>query len=179
LEIPSSCTVITSRYIIGQQGLVRTTWNDTGGVSIWNYPEQTSYDTRQIWTIPEVAYYNYMIDSVEVLAGYFKVPITGRYRFLMSCDDNCALWLNRDLADPMSPKRSKAERLLYRSSHTSFRNLYPELRVQSTSDYGRMFSKWIDLKENDFHHFEVAVGQGGGDYHLSVGLEVLPDVMPA
>ena len=118
-----------------------------------------------------------MRKSAEQLRGYFKAPITGRYRFLMSCDDNCALWLNRDAADPMNPSRSKAERLLFRSSHTTWRNFYPELREDSSANLGVMFSKWVDLKQNEFHHFEVAVGQGGGDYHLSVGLEVLPTDM--
>jgi hypothetical protein len=104
--------------------------------------------------------------------------MTGRYRFLMSCDDNCALWFNKN-KDSMNPARSTHDRLLYRASHTSFRNHYPELRNEASRNFGVQFSKWVDLQEGQYHHMHVAVGQGGGDYHLSVGIELKPAVMPA
>lgn len=36
----------------------------------------------------------------NVFSGYFKPPITGRYRFYMSCDDLCQLYLSNTTMDP-------------------------------------------------------------------------------
>ena len=118
----------------------------------------SSPNAKAIWTIPEIAYYNNMVNSVEALTGYFKVPVSGRYRFLMSCDDQCGLYLNRNAADQMSNNRNNAERLIWRGSHTSFRDFYPELRHDTSNDFEVMFSKWVDLTEGEYHYFETSVG---------------------
>ena len=140
---PATCNINESRFIVGQQGLVRTYWASADGVTIWNYPSYTSTGATSVWTTLEIAHATYT-SSVEAFQGYFSVPMTGRYRFLMSCDDDCALWFNKN-TDSMNPARSTHELLLYRSSYTSFRNHYPELRDETSSDFGVQFSKWVDL----------------------------------
>ena len=186
-DMPETCVVVvaeTNRFVIGQQGLLRTKWNDTDTVNRNNFRDYLdAADSTMIWPTPEIAFHGFMKHSFEVLQGLFRVPVTGRYRFLMSCDDHCELSLNRDHAEPMSSDPSKLERLLKRDSATSFRNLYPELRNEKSTDFGVMFSKWVDLTEGQYHYFETGVTQASGhsitypfysDYHLSVGLEVQP-----
>ena len=41
--------------------------------------------------------------SGNIYTGYFKAPITGRYRFYMTCDDFCLLNLGNA---PMNPNNT-------------------------------------------------------------------------
>jgi hypothetical protein len=88
----------------------------------------------------------------------------------------------------MSSDPNKLETLVRRDGATSFRNHYPELRNENSSNFGVQFSKWVDLTEGDYHYFETGITQSSGHsqtypfwsgYHLSVGLEVKPTNMPA
>ena len=61
---PSTCNINESRFIVGQQGLVRTYWPSADGVSIWNYPSYMSTGSSSVWTTLEIAHATYT-DSVE------------------------------------------------------------------------------------------------------------------
>jgi hypothetical protein len=41
------------------------------------------------------------VDSFKAFEGFFKAPVSGRFRFLMSCDDNCTFKMN--VASPLEP----------------------------------------------------------------------------
>jgi len=73
----------------------------------------------------------------------------------MSCDDSCALYLA--LSDPANP--TSKEKILTRSSWTSFRNFYyPENRYSNltnpeNNNIGSIFSKWIPLVGGQKYYF--------------------------
>lgn len=48
---------------------------------------------KKVLTGFEAAYNNYTKAATHT-QGWFKAPETGNYRFYMSCDDFCKVWLN-------------------------------------------------------------------------------------
>jgi hypothetical protein len=59
-------------------------------------------------------------NTLTAYEAYFKAPVTGQYRFLMSCDDHCSFKINTDTENPMDP--SGATQILWRPSWTYYRN---------------------------------------------------------
>lgn len=108
-ETPSSDTVY-----VGQHGLKRRLVNVSTGLdypTLLNsaYTETLALELEGARNIKD-GYYG------QIFKGFFKAPNTGRYRFYMSCDDGCQLWLsttNKDI--------SSATKIL-ETDGTSFRN---------------------------------------------------------
>ena len=62
----------------------------------------------KLQTAFENSYKNYT-RAGAVSNGWFKAPATGNYRFYMSCDDACKVWLDStnkfDKSAPVEPSR--------------------------------------------------------------------------
>lgn len=76
----------------------------------------------------------------QVYKGFFKAPNSGRYRFYMSCDDSCQIWLNMTNA-------TAATKILESDWYTSFRNYF------QVSE--RKQSAWITLSKDEYYPIEV------------------------
>jgi len=75
------------------------------------------------------------------MEGFFKAPVTGKFRFLTSCDDSCKLKLNVD--EPLEP--STAVQLLSRGCCRSYRDTDIEDKSDTSSELGVSFSDWVYL----------------------------------
>ena len=82
----------------------------------------------KLLTAFENSYSNYT-RAGTVTKGWFKAPATGNYKFYMSCDDACRLWLDStskfDKSAPVEPTR---DQIAIRHWATGWRNylLVPE-----------------------------------------------------
>ena len=67
--------------------------------------------------------YNNYTRAGAVSNGWFKAPATGNYRFYMSCDNACKVWLDStnkfDKSAPVEPSR---EEIMDRHWATGWRN---------------------------------------------------------
>jgi hypothetical protein len=94
----------------------------------------------------------------NIIDGYFKAPITGNYKFYMSCDDICKLSLSTVNLSPES-----ASAIITITSATSFRSY---LTTESRQ------SAWIPLTAGEFYYIKTEHIQGNGQDHLSVSVEI-------
>ena len=68
----------------------------------------------------DVRYYDGMITT-----GWFKAPETGRYRFYISCDDACKLYLNTDTPfDKSAPAEAELTEIAARWWHSEWRHYF-------------------------------------------------------
>ena len=93
----------------------------------------------------------------------------------MSCDDSCTFKMSVD--DPLN-EAAKTE-LLNRETFTTFRNTYVADKSDTSPDLGKVFTEWITLEGGQHYFVEATLGQGVGGLHIDVGMEVVPDVIPA
>ena len=84
----------------------------------------------------------------NIFSGYFKPPATARYRFYISCDDGCQLYLGNKSLDPTSTKS------IYNSTSWAYYRQY------ITPDWKRR-TDWISLTKDDFLYIEVRHYQVG------------------
>jgi hypothetical protein len=103
--------------------------------------------------------------SGNIYSGYFKAPATAKYRFYVSCDDDCTVRLSTVNMDP------SAATLIYTSDgHISFRSYLAG---------GRKITNWIDLNDGGYYYIEVRHIQLTGGDHVSVAVEIEdPNIVP-
>lgn len=103
--------------------------------------------------------------SGNIYSGYFKAPATAKYRFYVSCDDDCTVRLSTVHMDP------SAATLIYTSDgYTSYRNYLAG---------GRKITNWIDLNDGGYYYIEVRQIQLTGGDHVSVAVEIEdPNIVP-
>lgn len=113
-----------------------------------------------------------------MIQGFYEAPVDGLYQFHMSCDDTCSLKLST--SDPADP--AAAEEVLRRDKHTSWRNFYHPRSHYTNDTYpensniGSIFTLWMPLTGGVKYYMESDFGQGGGDMHWTVGVEINPTV---
>ena len=167
------------KYYVGQMGLHRYYFRDTKHMKNHNWlafiPIEGRLTEKMLWTIPEIAHDEPRFSRFYGFTSYFKAPENGEYRFLMSCDDRCSLYLST--SEPRQPEAK--ELILYRHKHTSWRNIPLLDKEESSPNFGVVFSKWIRLQKDEYYYFETSVLDGGGLCHLTIGMEIRPDIMPA
>ena len=89
----------TGKYFAGQHGLRRKYFNTTYDLD-YNYL-LNSTDYTEMLAVDLEAPYNVKLKGYgNVYSGYFKPPIDGRYRFYVSCDDYCKLFMSNTTLDP-------------------------------------------------------------------------------
>lgn len=80
--------------------------------------------------------------SGNTLKGYFKAPMSGNYRFYLTCDDACNIYLGTANKDPST------KTLLYTSSSvSSYRQFFNPAIQRSTA--------WVTLDADSYYYMEV------------------------
>ena len=156
----------------GEHGLFRSLVNNTAGVNRDNF--ESFGPQRTLLTSAEIPVNYYAINSFDMIQGFYEAPVDGQYQFHMSCDDNCNLRMS--LSDPMNA--TAAESIISRGSYTSFRNFYFADNYYNNDTHpeneeiGKTFSVWIPLVGGQKYYMESTLGQGSGEIHWSVGVEI-------
>jgi len=104
------------------------------------------------------------------LSAYFIAPMTGSYRFVAACDDECAVSLSNKPTDAGSTvDQSTMVTILNITDHTGGRFNWDKYFTQKSGP--------IDLKVGSKYYLEGLMVEDGGDDYLSVGV-YLPDGTP-
>ena len=90
------------------------------------------------------------------MTGFFKAPATTNYKFYVSCDDACEVYLSSSMSSASKTK------IAYSTSYTSFRDY-------TTSSVN---SDWIALVAGQYYYLEVSQWNGGGGDFISVAVEI-------
>ena len=96
----------------------------------------------------------------------------------MSCDDTCVL----DMSVSTGPRDpANKERILTRTSYTSWRNvnLLDKSETEENKNFGKEFSEFYTLQKDEYYYFQTSIKNTGGFGHHTIGMEVVPDQMPA
>ena len=109
----------------------------------------------------------YRINMGTTWDGFFKPPATGDYRFYMSCDDPCELYM--DKTNPLSSGVDfVTEKIANRNWWTTWRNYYDP----PAADHQNQFiSDWISLTEGEHYKIFAQHTQGSGPAHITVSVE--------
>ena len=111
----------------------------------------------------DVRYYDGMITS-----GWFKAPETGRYRFYISCDDACKLFMNTDTPfDKAAPADAPLTEIAARWWAAEFRHYF----VTPPEDSHQYISDWVDLAAGEFYKIEGYAMEWSGNDHFTVSVE--------
>jgi len=108
----------------------------------------------------------------NLMEGFFKAPATGKYRFYITCDDNCELQF--DAANPYdttTPPTYVYTKVAYRSGAVAFRDIH---RTGS-----KTVSDWIDLVKDKRYSMQGKHIEGSGDDHMTVSVEFQTNTPPA
>jgi hypothetical protein len=90
---------------VSQPGNPGLTWKLKEGTPNWNTRTDTAVAVQETKLLTAFEHRkNIMHRDSAISTGWFKAPATGRYRFMISCDDLCQLFLNNttpwDKANP-------------------------------------------------------------------------------
>ena len=141
-----------------------------------NYRDSYSEGVESLWTVAEIAYENFEVMSTEILQGYFRAPASGKFRFLMSCEDQCRQILNYDPVYHMENDLTHATMIIERTTGTTFRDLFDAgSSVRDENMLGVQYSEWIELIGGEYYYFETQVMNEEDEFHVSIGMEVNPD----
>ena len=110
-------------------------------------------DSKTIYTAIDLAQTIGDLDSFKAFEGFFKAPVSGRFRFLMSCDDSCTFKMNT--VDPLEP--STASQLMYIEKWSSYRTTDIEDKSATSSDLGVHFSEWVTLTQDEHYYIEATL----------------------
>jgi len=168
----------------GEHGLYRTLANNVSGVNADNIATKST--TRTLLTNAEIAVNYKTRNAFSLIQGFYEAPVDGLYQFHQACDDNCELWLSLDdpldlTKDVMDP--ANKQRVLNRNSHSTYRNFYyPENHyandtIPDNDEIGKTFTLWIPLVGGKKYYMESHLGQGSGEEHWTVGVEIKPTVL--
>jgi hypothetical protein len=111
-------------------------------------------------------------NSYDHINGLFEAPVDGLYQFHMSCDDSCTFYIGSG-GDPTDPA-SKVE-VLKQHHYTYYRqyqNKESDVNSENFDDY--FYSQWMNLTGGQLYYIETRLGQGAGEVHLTVGVEINP-----
>lgn len=124
-----------------------------------------------LMTTPEVAHDEPRFRRFYGFRAYFKAPDSADYRFLMSCDDNCQLSMSTNNTE-YSRYPEEKEKLLYRPKWTPWRTFDLLDKSENSTNFGKVFSKWVTLKKDQYYYFETSVMDTGGNCAHTIGMEV-------
>jgi hypothetical protein len=106
-----------------------------------------------------------------VLNGWFKAPESGRYRFYLSCNDDCRLSLDStNTYNPSDPNSQDSLQQLLSCSGTGWRNYLLDKYNGQTST---RISDWITLAQGEYYKIKAVeiYSRHWTDYHMTVAVE--------
>ena len=103
---------------------------------------------------------NFALNFAQVFSGYFKAPISSRYRFFIASDDKSQVMFS---CAPGEASREKLVEIAKVSSWVSYRNYYA---------FDEQISDWIDLDEGKFYFMEIRHIDTGGDSNFQMAVEI-------
>ena len=81
---------------------MRYTWNNTRAEAHQNWRDwDINTSQKALWTSIDLWETQNLVHSFDAWEGLFKAPITGDYRFTISCDDRCTFKMSLD--DKLNP----------------------------------------------------------------------------
>ena len=96
--------------------------------------------------------YNNYTRAGTLSKGWFKAPATGNYKFYISCDDACRLYLDAaNKFDKSAPTEPTRERIAIRHWATGWRNYLVVPDADASNQYQ---SDWIPMEEGEFYSIE-------------------------
>ncbi len=130
--------------------ITRETWNNVSGdISTFNWSAAASWRGRNNSTEPPR---DFADNYAQRLRGFICAPVTGRYTFMLSADDQAEFWMsNNDLA-------ANAVRLASVSASTGYRNfgVNPAQRVT------------VDMIANKRYYIEIRHREGTGSDNVTL-----------
>lgn len=96
--------------------------------------------------------------------GWFVPPTDARYRFYMTCDDDCKISI-APCPDTISPLTT----LVDKTKNTGYRDYF------AASNFGggeKTMSEWIELKKGEHYFIEGRYVENEGGDHFSVAVEI-------
>lgn len=122
----------------------------------------------KLMTAFENSYSNYTRAGTTT-SGWFKAPATGNYRFFISCDDACRLYLDaNNKFDKDAPVEPTLEQIAIRHWATTWRNYLMTPEEGHSNQYQ---SEWIALEEGEFYMIEGFMLEYTGSDHFTVSME--------
>ena len=164
---PAASASVVDVPHIGQHGIRRMLVNSSMNANqqyVWldNFDDMTKPDwTRQESLAMNIEMPPNLGDRMSNnFTGWFVPPATTRYRFYMSCDDHCRLYLGN------TPNSTVASKILDLNTAINFRDYW------RANDGKRRISDWISLTEGEHYFIQTSVAEGGGGDHFSVAVEI-------
>lgn len=97
--------------------------------------------------------------------GYFVAPVSARYRFFISCDDACDLYLSTTPSDSTT-----AELIASRNGYSDWReylNGYEGGNAENS-----FVSDWVTLVEYEAYYILGHFSENSGGDHFTVSVEI-------
>jgi hypothetical protein len=94
--------------------------------------------------------------------NWFVPPETGRYRFYMSCDQQCRMWI-AECPNTISPLTMLLKLNTWTETRAFFSTAY--------SNDNKKVSEWIHLTKGEPYYMETAYVEYNGGDHMSTGVE--------
>lgn len=107
------------------------------------------------------------------VSGWFKAPATGQYRFYLSCNSACALYMNHTTpfdASSVSATEPVTTKIANKTGNFGWRNYHYQ------ADDGH-YSAWVQLTANESYYIKGETGNNDGQ--ISVAVEIKEDVPQA
>ena len=141
----------------GQHGVSRKFINDT--VAMTDLETAAGVNLLGLtWEAP----YKQSDSLGNLYQGWFVAPATTRYRFYISCDDDCELWHSATADD--SSAKAKILELTWAMDHRQYWIEGTNGNVQA--------SAWISMNAGDKHYLEGRHIEGSGHDHFTVSVEI-------
>lgn len=131
---------IAGNYI-GQHGLRRKFYNTSYALNWTSLASSPDYIEKLALDL-EAPYNIWDAQMGNVYSGYFKPPMTGRYRFYVTCDDLCQLYLGNKTLDPKS-----SSKIFETPGWSNYRTF---ITVDGTKR-----TDWISLNKDDYLYIEL------------------------
>ena len=104
-----------------------------------------------------------------VTKGWFKAPATGRYKFYISCDDACQLFIDsNNKFNKDSPVAPSLAQIAMRGSASGIRDY---LMTPPPDNSWKYQSDWISMEGGEFYKMEGFMFEYTGDDHYTVSVE--------
>lgn len=155
---PSSASSVNGTTV-GQHGARRQTFS--GWQDFANLDSLTVVNDTLMTSMDAPKNFDELYQYTQRIKAWFVAPDTAKYRFFISCDDHCELYLDQT-SGSLNPTKIASG-----NSWTPFRWIS---RDYTSTDTRR--SEWVSLEKGKHYYIEGRHREGGGTDHFSVSLEI-------